>query len=250
MNLGVLYELGQGVPRDPARAMASYRDACGQGHDESCVNLALLQIQDDAAAQELSSPLDLLEGACARGVALGCGALGQLYVRAEHGMAKDLPKALALLDRSCQGGIAQSCAALGAVLALGDDVARDPPGAKKRERRACELGLSSACLVLGQESLDEHSSQDAAGWFDRGCRIGDGESCGMLAAMTDAGQGVTRNRQQALSLYRAACRLGAPGSCVELLQRHEPLPLPEPDRQRLINAACEKGIQVACRTKR
>ena len=38
-NLGVMYELGTGVPKDRNRAARLYRKACDGGNSEACENL-------------------------------------------------------------------------------------------------------------------------------------------------------------------------------------------------------------------
>jgi TPR repeat protein len=62
-NLGALYAEGLGVPRDPARAVASYREAAQLGSADGMVNLALALITRATTAQAGESPAELVERA-------------------------------------------------------------------------------------------------------------------------------------------------------------------------------------------
>ncbi|KPF67198.1 hypothetical protein IP84_13690 [beta proteobacterium AAP99] len=62
-NLGALYAEGLGVPRDPARAVASYREAAQLGSADGMVNLALAIITRATTAQPGESPSELVERA-------------------------------------------------------------------------------------------------------------------------------------------------------------------------------------------
>ena len=62
-NLGALYAEGLGVPRDPARAVASYREAAQLGSADGMVNLALAIITRATTAQAGESPAELVERA-------------------------------------------------------------------------------------------------------------------------------------------------------------------------------------------
>jgi TPR repeat protein len=62
-NLGALYAEGLGVPRDPARAVAGYREAAQLGSADGMVNLALAIITRATSAQPGESPAELVERA-------------------------------------------------------------------------------------------------------------------------------------------------------------------------------------------
>lgn len=101
-ELGVRYDVGAGVERDPAGAVAPYRRGCDGAVASACFNLALLYYQG-------------------------------------RGVPADLPRAAALLQRACDGWLAIGCTNLGVFYQQGLGVAADQTRAAELSRRACEL---------------------------------------------------------------------------------------------------------------
>ena len=64
--------------------------------------------------------------------------------------------------------------------------------------------------------------------------------------MYHAGRGGAADPKRALEAFRASCRGGYPGSCVELINRDEPLPLSARRRGAMLEAACKRKIAKAC----
>ena len=72
-NLGTVYEFGSIGFRDPAKAAGLYERACSNGQMDGCANLALLLLGTPGAApQEKARARELLEKACAAGIARAC----------------------------------------------------------------------------------------------------------------------------------------------------------------------------------
>lgn len=242
MNLGVLYERGYGVAKDQQRAAAIYRQACGKGHGESCVNQALQDIESG----QVDRGVGLLRRTCEGGDRLACSALGHHHVKGAPGSPPDPARGEPLLVKACREGVRHACGVLGAVVGSKATSAEDRRRADALEERACDLGGSVACLILGEQQLDANNPSRAAHYFERACWIGAAQACGTLGALYDRGLGVSQNDSRALALLKAACRLGDPGSCVVLIDRDEPLPLP-PDKQRqIVDGACQRGNAKAC----
>jgi uncharacterized protein len=239
MNRGVLHEDGYGVPKDPAKALSIYRAACDAGHGDSCVNLALMQLYGDAGPADPAAARTLLRATCDKDVPLACGVLGQQLFREGDGVA-----AVPLLEGACEAGQRDPCGVLGAIFGMGELVPPDPARASALEERACALGSSLACKVEASASGDRPAR--AAEFYRKGCWIGDGEACGMLGAHFELGRGVSADVEAAIEMYRAGCRMTDPGSCVTLLQKGLPLPLPPELDQRMRQAACANGVAEAC----
>ena len=73
-NLGTVYEFGSIGFRDPAKAAGLYERACSNAHMDGCANLGLLLLGTPGAApQEKARARELLEKACAAGIARACG---------------------------------------------------------------------------------------------------------------------------------------------------------------------------------
>ena len=73
-NLGTVYEFGLIGFRDPAKAAGLYERACSNAQMDGCANLGLLLLGTPGATpQEKARARDLLEKACAAGIARACG---------------------------------------------------------------------------------------------------------------------------------------------------------------------------------
>ncbi len=73
-NLGTVYQFGSIGFRDPAKAAGLYERACSTGHVDGCANLGLLLLDSPGLApEEQQRARQLLERACAAGIARACG---------------------------------------------------------------------------------------------------------------------------------------------------------------------------------
>lgn len=238
MNRGVLYEDGFGVPQDHAKARAIYTDACSKGHADSCVNGALMDYYGKGVVPDKTGPKDRIAAHCSDATPLACGVLGQMYL-----VEGDARKAIPLLEQACTLAERDACGVLGAAYGMGEVVAADAMRASLLEERACLLGSSMACFVEAQTARDDTR---AALFHQRACTIGHAEACGMYGAHLELGKGVPADPAQSLAMYRVACQMGDPGSCVGLLQKGQELPLSTEEAARFRQAACANGVQEAC----
>jgi len=111
VRLGLLHEQGQGVPREPGRAVALYTKACNKGY------------------------------------APGCTRVGVAHLTA--GTTADLEEAASWLLHACEGDDAEACGLLAALHETGQGVSRDPARAAELRRRACDGGFAPSCTPAG-----------------------------------------------------------------------------------------------------
>jgi TPR repeat protein len=136
--LGVMYEQGQHVDKDEARAKRLFSRACRGGNAAACVSLGKLCLAAGHRDEEAAALT--FELGCDAGEAEGCYQLGLLrYQRGEHAGVRGP------LSRACRQGHASACEGLGAMYLHGHGVKPDLRRAQKLMRRACRLGSSSAC---------------------------------------------------------------------------------------------------------
>ncbi len=79
-NLGVLYDLGLGVPRDPARAFRHYLGAADAGHGEAQFNVAVMIDAGTVRAPDARAAAVWYGRAAANGVPRAAYNLGLLYL--------------------------------------------------------------------------------------------------------------------------------------------------------------------------
>ena len=246
-NLGVLYE-GPflGAP-EPAKAAAIYKAACDKKAGDWCVNYALQQaLGDGGVKRDPRAAETLLDKVCKANVPLACGTLGQMYVKKDYGLPPEPKKAVPLLVRACEGGESQGCQVLSALYALGEQVAADPVLSRRYGERACALGASASCYAIGVSILQGQKFADAYGWFVKSCHIGEPQACAIAYAMHAEGK-VPKNDALGAAFLSDACRLGDPGSCVEMLKQGQKLPLHPDHSKGFLEEACRRGIPGTCR---
>lgn len=117
------------------------------------------------------------------------------------------------LQKACDNGDAKSCKDLGYMYEKGNGVEQDLSKAAKLHKKVCDGGSSAACTYLGflYERMQEYSK--AAELFKKTCNDNDALACSALGAMYEYGQGVARNSNKAVELYKKACDMGSKEDC-------------------------------------
>lgn len=142
--LGVMNEVGVGVPRNIAKAVALYERACVAHNQRGCTNLGIARAQGLGGVADPAAGVRLLEPACDGGDARACVFLANMHVQGVS-VSKDLAQAARLFDRACTGEEASAC------LALGDMLATDKrlDNAAEYYGKGCLNGDATACGRLG-----------------------------------------------------------------------------------------------------
>jgi TPR repeat protein len=141
--LGVVYEVGLGVPSDPVRAVELYDLACRSGNVRGCTNLAVARVEGIGGLRDERAGAAMLDSSCDRGDARACLYLGRLH---DAGDAPPAERALAarLLEFACDGQEAGACVARAESLAragrYGDALAFYGKACSLGDARACAFG--------------------------------------------------------------------------------------------------------------
>ena len=106
-NLGVMYESGEGVPQDYAEALKWYRLAADQGYAEAQSNLGLMYCAGEGVPQDYAEAVKWYRLAADQGLAVGQLNLGTMYYNGQ-GVPKDLVEAYAWWFISAAGGDADA----------------------------------------------------------------------------------------------------------------------------------------------
>ena len=112
------------------------------------------------------------------------------------------------LNVNCQHGSGLACLTLGVLWNEGRVVPRDRVESAKNFARACDLKMQYAC-----PSLMALVKENGPGVLRPSCELGDGESCFILASLYDAGAGVPKNPEAAVTLFRQSCTDGWSRGC-------------------------------------
>ena len=108
LALGVRFEKGKGVKKDPKKALELYRKTCEAGDQDGCVLAAHMYRDGAGIPKDLEQALELYERACAQKQPNACMSLGTMYGLGK-GVPRDPKKSAAMLDKACKAGIKDAC---------------------------------------------------------------------------------------------------------------------------------------------
>jgi uncharacterized protein len=189
-ELSIMYRDGEGMQADPDKAKALLVKACDGDEGRACFNLALLEDPvgsdedgEDGGTSKKPSPqaskraFAYFEKGCSLEHQPACANMGSSYIQG-RGVPKDVDKGIQILTAVC-------------------------------DRNNREVG--PACFSLSQ-LFDFHGGtmirDDLAianRYLERGCSLGDTDSCMNLGYHYRGGNGVKQNWKRARALYAAAC---------------------------------------------
>jgi TPR repeat protein len=103
-DVGAMYNLGQGVSQDHAKAVQWFRKAAEQGHAQAQNNLGKSYLKGQGVPQDYSKAIQWYEKAVEQGNAQAQYNLGLLYFNGE-GVPQDFKKAIVLFRKAADQGI-------------------------------------------------------------------------------------------------------------------------------------------------
>ncbi|MEX2480433.1 MAG: tetratricopeptide repeat protein [Gammaproteobacteria bacterium] len=186
--LGLLFDNGEGTPRDDAAAFAWYRKSAAQGFAKAQYNLALMCEARRAVCAD--SARDWFARAALRGNA----------------------DAVTRLRGYASAGDVEAALQLGRMYTQGRGVARDPRAAYAWFEQAATAGHADAAFALGvlheQGVGVAQSYAEAARWYARAAEQGQVQAQFNLARLYRLGRGVAADQVRARTLYEAAAEAG------------------------------------------
>jgi TPR repeat protein len=126
VSLGLIYESGDGLPKDIKAANDLYAKAAARGNADGAINLAVALMGGAGVERDVPRALSLLKGASAGGSAIATYDLGVL---AQQGVNGDRAQALALFRQSAALGDPRGYLAAAILLDEGRGVGKDPTAA-------------------------------------------------------------------------------------------------------------------------
>ena len=174
-DLGLMYRLGRGVPRDDAMAVRWYRKAAEQGHRGAENNLAFMYHQGLGVSQNLDEALLWYRKAADQGNVLAQRSLANIY-------------------------------------RIGVEVPHDYAGAVRWYRRAADQGDAYSQTRLGTMYCSgqgvPQNYAEAAQWLSKAAARGDADAQYALGSMYREGQGLPQDHAEAIRWYRKAAAQG------------------------------------------
>lgn len=152
-NLGVMYELGKGVPQDPAEAVTWYRKSADQGLPAAQSAIGRMYLLGLGVPKDATVALEWYRMAADNGDAAAQNNLGAHY---EHGLGipRDYVEAAKWYRRAADQGNVAAQANLGNLYLEGQGVARDYLEAAKWSRMAADQGMAEAQYNLALQYVE------------------------------------------------------------------------------------------------
>jgi hypothetical protein len=204
---------------DYAKALDQFNKACDAGSAISCVNLGYMYENGQGVAKDDSRAAALYSEGCDAGNALGCVNLGILY-KSGKGVAKDDSHAAALFTKGCDAGNARGCTNLGYMYENGQSVGKDDSRAATLYSEGCDAGNALGCVNLGYmyekgKGVTKDDSH-AVALYSEGCDAGNARGCSNLGNHYRFGLGVAKNVVKARQLLTKGCSMGNQWGCDQL----------------------------------
>jgi uncharacterized protein len=147
--LGTLYETGDGVPLDPARAAALYRAAAAAGHTGAQINLATMYLDGAGVPRDPAAAVEWLTKAADAGNALARMNLGMIYESGDAPVKANLTLAARRYGEAAAQGLMPAQYRLARLYEEGRGVRKDLDEAARWYRKAADQTDPAAQLRLG-----------------------------------------------------------------------------------------------------
>ena len=181
VRLAQMYRLGEGVEKDPKKALNILVEGCKKGDAMSCEQSGIYYSEGLGAEANHSKAHAIFQNACeVEKLAHSCARLAALY-RAGLGGAKDFKLARTYFSSACDDDDAESCVLLGTMFQMGEGGAADPARAAQIFQKSCASGQGMGCTAFGMA-------------FFRG-------------------EGVPKDEDRAIALFKEGCLRGDPNGC-------------------------------------
>lgn len=262
--LGARHGFGGMGAHDPSKALAVLKPACEAGDGCSCRELGSL-VARKGRAHDPEQAIQLLTRSCEGGDSRACLALGERFSPRDSGTAD--PKAIRAWIRACDGGSRDACRAAAMHSATNPKQARRLllqlcwAWESMQCQQLCDQGLQAAPLNPAEQAMacrmaaknveagrapgePRTWAENGLRYYDKGCALGDAESCRISAQRYAAGAQVPKDPLKVAEALAQACKLGDGKACRERAESEEDTEL----RTRFLLSACENRDKPACRT--
>ena len=213
--LGVMAETD-----DAAEAADWYKKAVEKGNSDAMNNLAYMYERGDGISQNYENAMKLYNQAADAGNNTAMFNLGYCYEKGACGQSVDLEKALAWYETAAANNAEDVEESIQQVLEKIYDTAGKESDEEKAvkyyklvagDENASEELCRKSCHRLGRimsKNDIESDDSEAADWYRKASEKGDDLARVFLAGMYSEGQGVSRDYEKAMELYKQSAEAG------------------------------------------
>jgi TPR repeat protein/uncharacterized caspase-like protein/WD40 repeat protein len=211
INLGLLFEEGQGVAQDFGEARRWYEKAAAAGNSSAMVNLGRYYEIGVGVTQDYAAARRWYEKAAGAGDALGMTLLGYLYANGQ-GVSLDYNEARRWYEKGAAAGDALGMNNIGALYANGSGVTQDHTEARRWYERAASAGntlaMRNLAIMYAQGQGVAQDFGETRRWLEKASAANDTSAMVMLAGLHAEGSGVPQNYAEARRWLEKASAAG------------------------------------------
>ncbi len=265
------YADGEGIAKNPGKALALWTRACDDGDGDACSRMSWIhrlgmyrQPKDAEKSKQYEGRMfQAYRRACDEGLASSCFALGRSHEDGK-GTGADPAKAAAAFERvrvywdaRCQQNVGKACGSLGLMHQSGILVPVNPALGLDYREKACELGVAIDCSLGGHQAQEAKALERASRLFNRGCELDDASACEAAARLTEDPQDKLALYQRRAGIYGALCEKDYVAACwraaniysdqASFLPKDEEKARAYTEREvALRQTGCEQGVASDC----
>ena len=195
LELGVMYDKGQGFPQDYKQAVYWYKKSANQGNAEAQYNLGVMYAQGQGLPQDYKQAFYWYKKSANQGFALAQFNLGLMYAKG-HGVSQNYKQAFYWYKKSANQGFALAQYNLGSMYAQGQGARQDYKQAvywyKKSANQEFALAQSHLGLMYAQGQGARQDYKQAFYWYKKSANQGKASAQSNLGVMYAQGLGVLR----------------------------------------------------------
>ena len=214
-NIALMYDDGNGIPKDPAQAMKWFRQAAEGGDATAQYNLALKYGRGNEVPPDYKESLRWLTAAADQNVIPAMLDLASFYLHPRDRSARNVGRAISYYKKAADLGSVPAQAKLGDIFASGAEQGKpDYEQAVAWYRKAADQGQPDAQFGLAlRYSLGQGVPVDPAEalrWLVAAADQGQLDAQYNLATMYEEGKGAPADQARAAHYYQLAADRGMP----------------------------------------
>lgn len=214
-TLGNMYRLGEGVPKDAAKAFEWTQKAAEQGDARAQGALGSMYEDGEGIPEDAAKAFEWTKKAAEQGDAKAQSILGMMYFFGD-GVPEDAAKFIEWTRKAAEQGDAGAQSMLAGLYYTGAGVPKDASKAFEWYQKAAEQGDVTAQAILGKmyylgEGVPKYDVK-AIEWFQKGASHGNAFAQRTLGVMYYRGEGVPRDNVLAYAWLNLSASQGDDGA--------------------------------------
>ncbi len=213
IQLGLMYDLGEGVEQDYEKTISYYERAANRGHSDALFVLGTMYDNGERVEQDLKKSFSYYERAAKMNHPPALYNVGLMYHEGQ-GVEQDVEKAISYYERAVNMGYLIALSNLGVMYSKGEGVEQDFEKAVSYFERVENMNVPDALLNLGFMYYNgkgvEKDLKKSFSYYERVANMNDPDALFILGVMYSRGEGVKQDPKKAISYFKRAANVNHP----------------------------------------